>query len=58
MLDDLGAGVQAVVILDPKTTSATLFRSDARQEMDEADEALTVPDLVPGFAIPVGEFFS
>ena len=57
MLDYLKAGVQAVVIFDPKTTSATLFRSDVRQEMFEAGDTLTVPDLLPGFAVPVRQFF-
>jgi Uma2 family endonuclease len=57
MLDYLKAGVQVVVILDPKTTSATLFRSDVRQEMFEADDTLAVPDLLPGFAVPVRQFF-
>lgn len=57
MLDYQRAGVPVVVILDPKTTSATLFRSDVRQEIYEADETLTVPDLLPGFAVPVRQFF-
>jgi Uma2 family endonuclease len=57
MLDYLKAGVQVVVIFDPKTTSATLFRSDVRQEMFEAGDTLAVPDLLPGFAVPVRQFF-
>lgn len=57
MIDYLKAGVQVVIIFDPKTTSATLFRSDVRQEMFEAGDTLTVPDLLPGFAVPVRQFF-
>lgn len=57
MIDYLKAGVQVVVIFDPKTTSATLFRSDVRQEMFEAGDTLAVPDLLPGFAVPVRQFF-
>lgn len=57
MLDYLKTGVQVVVIFDPKTTSATLFRSDVRQEMFEAGDTLAVPDLLPGFAVPVRQFF-
>jgi Uma2 family endonuclease len=57
MLDYLKAGVSVVVILDPKTTSATLFRSDVRQEIYEAEETLAIPDLLPGFAVPVRQFF-
>ena len=57
MLDYLRAGVQVVVILDPKTTSATVFRSDVRQEMYEAADTLAVPDLLPGFSVAVRQFF-
>lgn len=57
MLDYIRAGVVVVVILDPKTESASVFRSDARQETFEKDEELTLPDVLPGFAVPVVRFF-
>jgi len=57
MLDYLKAGVKVVVILDPKTQSASVFRPQDRQEMLEADQTLTIPDVLPGFAVVVGRFF-
>ena len=57
MLDYLRIGVSAVIILDPKTESASVFRSGARQETFEKDQTLTIKDVLPGFAAPVARFF-
>ena len=57
MLDYIRAGVAVVVILDPKTESASVFRSGTRQETFEKDETLALPDVLPGFAVPVARFF-
>jgi Uma2 family endonuclease len=57
VVDYTRAGVQVVIVLDPATESASAFRSDARQETFERDEELTVPDVLPGFAVPVARFF-
>jgi Uma2 family endonuclease len=51
------AGVTAVVILDPRTASATVYRDDVRSDIFERDDTLTVPDVLPGFAVPVARFF-
>ncbi len=56
-LDYIRAGVAVVVILDPQTQSASVFRSDTRQETFEKDETLTIPDVLPGFEVPVARFF-
>jgi Uma2 family endonuclease len=56
-LDYLRIGVPAVVILDPKTESASVFRDGDRQETFEKDQTLTVPDVLSGFAAPVARFF-
>lgn len=45
------------MILDPKTESASVFRSDTRQETFEKDEELALPDVLPGFTVPVARFF-
>lgn len=58
MLDDIRAGVPAVVILDPKTRSASVFRNRDRQDVFEADEDLTLPDVLPGFSVPVAALFA
>ena len=57
MLDYIRAGVPVVVVLDPKTQSASVFRDQERQEVVEAEESLTLPDVLPGFAVPVARFF-
>jgi Uma2 family endonuclease len=57
MLDYIRAGVSVVVILDPKTESASVFRSGTRQDTFEKDKELTIPDVLPGFAVPVARFF-
>ena len=56
-IEYLEAGVTAVVILDPPTRSAAVYRTDVRSETFEADEELVVPDVLPGFAVPVARFF-
>lgn len=55
--ESLQAGVTVVLVLDPPTRSATVYRSDRRQEVVEAEEALTLPDILPGFSVRVGQFF-
>jgi len=48
MLGYIAAGVNIVVILDPKTKSASVFRGDDRQDIFETADALTLPDVLPG----------
>lgn len=57
VVDYIRAGVRVVIVLDPATESASAFRSDTRQETFERDRELTVPDVLPGFAVPVARFF-
>ena len=57
VLEYLTAGVSVVVVLDPKTESASVFRPDTRQEIFEKDQTLTIPDVLPGFSVPVSRFF-
>lgn len=57
MLDYIRVGVPVVVILDPKTESASVFRPGDRQDVFEKDETLTLPDVLPGFEVPVAHFF-
>ena len=54
----LGAGVTVVVVLDPNLECATVYRQtdDFPQRMHNGDE-LTLPDVLPGFAVPVRRFF-
>lgn len=57
MLDYLKAGVSVVVILDPKTRSASVFRPNDLQDTFQADQLLTIPDVLPGFAVVVSKLF-
>lgn len=57
VLDYLKAGVKVVVVFDPKTTTASVFRPNDLQDIFQADQSLAVPDVLPGFAIQVGKFF-
>ncbi len=57
MLDYLRVGVPVVVILDPKTESASVYRPGARQQIFEKDQTLTLPDVLPGFEVPVACLF-
>lgn len=56
-IEYLKAGVRVVVILDPPTASASVYRSDARQEIVQGTDEFTLPDVLPGFSVPVNKFF-
>ncbi len=57
MLEYLRAGVSVVVVLDPRTESASVFRPDERQEIFEAADDLIVPDELPDFRVSVQSLF-
>ena len=54
--DYLEAGVDVVVLLEPAVQNATIFRKDSEQQFTIEDE-LTLPDILPGFSVPVRKFF-
>ena len=58
MMEYLDAGVSVVVVLDPKTESATVFRQDDREVIFEKSDTLVLPDVLPGFAVPVAQLFA
>jgi len=58
MLDYLRVGVPVVLILDPHTRSASVFRNEVRQEIFEAETELRLPDVLPGFAVSVASLFA
>ncbi|MBX9622928.1 MAG: Uma2 family endonuclease [Gemmataceae bacterium] len=57
VLDYLRIGVAVVVVFDPKTESASVFRPGDRQDIFERGQTLTLPDVLPGFSVSVAEFF-
>lgn len=53
----LEAGVAAVLVLDPATRSASVYRPNEVQQIFEDGDDLVIPDVLPGFAVPVRRFF-
>jgi Uma2 family endonuclease len=51
------AGVTAVVVLDPVSESAAVFRDEVFPAVLDTGDELTLPDVLPGFSMPVRRFF-
>ena len=50
----LRAGVRVVVIVDPERPSVSVYRADdPPQQILGMDDTLTLPDVLPGFSVPV-----
>ena len=54
----LGVGVAGVVVLDPATGTISVFRPDAMPQTFANGDTFTLPDVLPGFAVPVSAFFA
>jgi Uma2 family endonuclease len=56
----LGVGVTAVVVIDPNTVTASVYRSDPAnpQRMFGHADVLTIPEVLPGFSVPVAALFT
>ncbi len=53
----LQAGVRVVIVLDAATATASVYRPDELQQIFHNGDALVVPDVLPGFSVPVLSFF-
>ncbi|VTU01568.1 Uncharacterized protein OS=Planctomyces limnophilus (strain ATCC 43296 / DSM 3776 / IFAM 1008 / 290) GN=Plim_0734 PE=4 SV=1: Uma2 [Gemmataceae bacterium] len=55
----LGIGVPAVLVLDPDTLTASVYRDrpGTPQQVFNHGDTLTLPDVLPGFAVQVKKFF-
>lgn len=58
----LAAGVIVVVVIDPDTRTATAYRKlnghgDDGGKVFNAGDDLTLPDILPGFSVPVRKLF-
>ena len=53
----LKAGVTLVCVLDSRTESATVFRTDAPPQTFTAEQELVLPEMLPGFRVLVRRFF-
>ena len=54
----LSAGVAVVLVIDPKTATVSVYRDSGRQQILTTAEVLTLPDVLPGFSVPVSQFFA
>ncbi len=54
----LAAGVMVVLLLDPETDTATVCRRNKPDQPFGPADTLTLPDVLPGFAVAVAEFFA
>jgi Uma2 family endonuclease len=53
----LEAGVLAVVVLDDDSRTALLAMADQAPRRLGPDDELTIPEILPGFAVPIRRFF-
>ena len=53
----LQAGVRVVIVLDEPTATASVYRSDELQQIFHNGDAVIVPDVLPGFSVPVQRLF-
>lgn len=53
----LDAGVRVVLIVDPETANVGVFRPNDLPQRFHAGDILALPDVLPGFAVPVKQFF-
>jgi Uma2 family endonuclease len=53
----LTAGVRAVVVLDPATATASVYRAEELQQIFHNGDLLTLPEILPGFSAVVSSLF-
>jgi Uma2 family endonuclease len=53
----LKAGVVVVSVIDPKTETIAVFRADRPEQQFRLDDTLTLPEVLPGFSVPVRKMF-
>ena len=53
----LAVGVSAVVVIDEAGRTASVYRPGGGQEIFTDADTLSVPEVLPGFAVPVARLF-
>jgi Uma2 family endonuclease len=53
----LAVDVRVVIVLDMDVRSAAVYRKDEFQQVFDNGDNLTIPDVLPGFNVPVRKFF-
>jgi Uma2 family endonuclease len=57
VVEYLQANVRAVVVLDPKTATASVYRPDELQQIFHNSDLVSLPDVLPGFSVAVNRLF-
>jgi hypothetical protein len=57
VVEYLHAGVRVVIVLDEPTATASVYRPDELQQIFHNGDALVIPDVLPGFSVPVLRLF-
>ena len=58
VVEYLRAGVRVVLLLDPESASASVYRPDELQRILHNSDELTLPEVLPNFAVPVSRLFA
>lgn len=58
IVEFLTVGVRVVVLIDPLTRTTTVYSQDDPPAVLKPADTLTLPSVLPGFAVPVAEFFA
>jgi Uma2 family endonuclease len=53
----LQAGIRVVIILDSPTATASVYRPDELQQIFHNSDVVVVPDVLPGFSVPLSRLF-
>ena len=53
----LEAGVSVVCVVDPKDQTVSIYRADENPRILTIEDAFVLPDILPGFTIPIRKFF-
>lgn len=58
VVEYLRAGVRVVLLLDPESATASVYRPDELQQILHNGDELTLPDVLPGFTLPIARLFA
>jgi Uma2 family endonuclease len=57
MVEYLKVGVRVVVLVHEPAAGLAVYRADAAPQLHHRGDALTIPDVLPGFSVPVSRLF-
>src|ERR1043165_773806 len=57
IVEYLQAGGRVAILLDEPSCTASVYRSDELQQIFHNGDSLVVPDVLPGFSVPVQHLF-